>query len=254
MADARMRALTRRAEQGDPGARRQLLAERLRAGQVTEGRLRLAAFLGDAAAADAAGARVGAEDLAAWFAAITAWEPGACARAALAAAALVEPVWAVAGGGPAVERTLEALREWTERPCPAHADAVAVARLDLRAAGIGGAHPRLAAHAGRAAHCADLAAQLADPDVTGAALAAPTHEALSRAAQVPPEVIDAAAAWRSCPCDAHRRAVLQACPAPGGDTLGDYLLRLRGAGSARVRQAVREAVVPWALGLEAVPA
>lgn len=248
-----MRALARSAEQGDPGARRLLLLERLRAGQVTEGRLRLAAFLGDAAAADATGAGVGSEDLAAWFAAITAWEPAACARAALAAAALIEPVWAAAGGGPAVERVLEALRAWTACPCQAHADAAALARADLRAAGIGGAHPRLAAHAGRAAHCADLAAQLVDR--TGAhAIAACTHEALSRAAQVPPEVIDAALAWRACPCEAHRRAVVQACPSPGGDTLGDYLLRLRGAGSARVRAAVREAVVPWALGLEAIPA
>lgn len=251
MTDARMRALARSAEQGDPGARRQLLLERLRAGQVTEDRLRLAAFLGDPAAADAAGAATGGEDLAGWFAAITAWEPAACARAALAAAALVEPVWAAAGGGPAVTRALEALRAWTDCPCPAHADAVAAARMDLRTAGIGGAHPRLAAHAGRAAHCADLAAQLSEP---GATLAAPTHEALSRAAQVPPDVIDAAVAWRACPCEAHRREVVTACPAPGGDTLGDYLLRLRGGGSARVRAAVRDAVVPWALGLDPVPA
>lgn len=49
--DARLRELERRAAQGEPGAREQLLRERLRAGALSRAQLRLAAAADDAAAA-----------------------------------------------------------------------------------------------------------------------------------------------------------------------------------------------------------
>jgi len=92
MADEDLRRLEQRAAL-DPAARARLLRERVRAGVLTERQLRLAATLGDAAAAEACGrpALPPPEDdraLLAWLVRVEAFGPAACARVLLAASAV----------------------------------------------------------------------------------------------------------------------------------------------------------------------
>jgi hypothetical protein len=130
--DDRLRRLTREVATGDAGARARLLAERLRAGDLGEDRLRLAAHLGDPAAA----AALGRELLLPPTITITRWVRGlaepsrggawpvwareAYVRAAAAAGRIVLP-----GLDPALaERgraAVDALDAWVRCPCDEHA-------------------------------------------------------------------------------------------------------------------------------------
>jgi hypothetical protein len=114
MSDARRRALERDASHGDPDAAAALLAERLRAGEVTRERVALAALLGDPAARAVVGAAAVADD--AFFAALASAGDDACLRAVLAAVRLAfDPVLAVAAGP-----------DWIAGACrPGHAGAIA---------------------------------------------------------------------------------------------------------------------------------
>lgn len=76
MTDQRLRDLERDAAHGDLQARARLLLERVRVGELTEDKLRLAAHLGDEAACAALG--TGGQRLvmnADWFRGLTPWSP-----------------------------------------------------------------------------------------------------------------------------------------------------------------------------------
>lgn len=236
-----MRARSREAEQGDPAARRALLRERLRAGQVGDAQLRLAAFLGDAAAADVIEAPPATSDLSGWLEPMRGWDLPTCARAAHAAAALLLPIWEACGGGASVVRTLEDLSRWVRCPCRKHQDDVGASLDVLRSASITAGGPGVAVNAGRAADCALRAAVLSQwspGDWHGSA----AREVLLRAAQVPADVIEAGSAWAECPCDDHARTLLAVLRAVPVATEG------RWPGEDQVRRAVRDALVPWLLG------
>lgn len=90
VSDARRRRLEREVARGETTARAALLGERARAGELSRERLLLAAHLGDADAAHAAGvADVPAGD--AWFSVLGAFSDEVALRAVLAVARLAQP-------------------------------------------------------------------------------------------------------------------------------------------------------------------
>jgi hypothetical protein len=231
MADQDLRRAERDAAQGDVEARARLLAARLRQGEADADRLRLAALLGDEAAA----AAVETEgDL---YEALLACGKQAAVRLALASARLVLPLWfrlhpELEAEGPDPLRWLDAAAEFARCPCEEHATADAIfhsARppnlytenppIDERPLG-----PSLEYAADAAAQAAFLAAVSASPRAPeGVKTGLPVGKI--------------AAHYASSALKLSRRAAQEA---------------LGGAGEARARGLLREAarieVVPWLLG------
>ncbi|MCO5170393.1 MAG: hypothetical protein M9894_28995 [Planctomycetes bacterium] len=210
MTDERLRHL-RRAAADDPAARAALLCARLRAGDLPEDRLRLAAHLGDPAALEVLGAAPPTPSLGRWVHGLApwsqedgwpAWAAEAYARAAAAAAAaVVTPCLARdPDQAQAAARALAAMDAWLACPCDAHARAVVAAGAPFQPARAGPA----ALFAGRVRRLAEgaLARMCGVPLVEGPARATATEVATTAA--------------RATSADA-------------------------------VRERVREALVPWAL-------
>lgn len=128
MTDRKLRRSEREALSGDAAAQVRVLVARLRAGETTRARLRVAAALGDAAAAAAVG---GSGDL---YAALRAADAASVLRLALAAAGEVLPLWLRLHpereeGVVDPAATLEALRAAVRCPCAEHTRAVPTLRL-----------------------------------------------------------------------------------------------------------------------------
>lgn len=199
MTDLALRELERRwRASGTDDDRTLWLVARVRAGDLTLDRVRLAAHAGDASARAAADAPAPPRGLSDWVAGFERWGAEATARVALAAARSALPQL-VRGSNPNPElpRLLAA------------AEAAVLA-------GPSAAHPaRLRLHIGRAEHFAT--------DDAGVS------------------VVEAAQA-------AHLRAIAAEADVVGPWTLLALQHAQRAAGAAIVRDAVRAAVAPWALG------
>jgi hypothetical protein len=131
VADDRLRDLERRAQAGDLEAQARLLRERLRAGDLTQGRLELAAYLGHEPARVALGPTAPDEpaDLNALAGGLQKWGPPAVLRAVAAATrSFVDQ----ANDTPrtressirAALASLDALDRWVECPCAEHQQAL----------------------------------------------------------------------------------------------------------------------------------
>ncbi|MCO5169417.1 MAG: hypothetical protein M9894_23990 [Planctomycetes bacterium] len=127
MADTTRRDLERRARQGDPTAAARALSARVRAGALTDERLRLAALVGDAAARLALGPAAPAEpaDADGLAAALQGFGVEAVVRATVAATRAVTAVadpragWDLARA----RRAMDAAEAWLACPCDAHVEA-----------------------------------------------------------------------------------------------------------------------------------
>lgn len=134
MADLRLRALERDAARGDEVAAARVLSERLRRGDLTAERLRLAGYLGDSTARLALGpvARV-EQDVSAWTRGFDAWGAEVALRGVLALARAALPRCEARLTAPEVARAaLATVEDLLEAPSPeALADArAAIAALD----------------------------------------------------------------------------------------------------------------------------
>jgi hypothetical protein len=122
--DERLRKLEREAAQGDASATARLLVERVRLGELSDERLRLAAYLGHPTAREAVGDALPApEDALEWVRALDGHGREACVRAALTAARHSLPV----SGHPVsadVEAALDATAAWLACPCEEHSGMV----------------------------------------------------------------------------------------------------------------------------------
>lgn len=133
MTDARLRSLARDAAQGDPHAHTRLLLERVRVGDLSEERLRLAAYLGDEAASAVVGPDVpsfGGLDAANAVLGLKSYGPAVFVRAAIAAASLLEPI---------PTEVVDSLQAWLACPCDDHGRGV---RGSARRAELGEWDPR----------------------------------------------------------------------------------------------------------------
>lgn len=123
MGDRSRRALRHAAEAGDLESRARLLVERLRAGELNEPALQLAAALGDAGAALALGveAATPTDDLRELLEVLDAiGKAKFMVRAAVAAAERVLPNWVAVSPDPTPRWALEAAWAWYRCPCPQH--------------------------------------------------------------------------------------------------------------------------------------
>lgn len=132
MSDAVLRDLERRWRQtrsvDDEAA---YLLRRVRAGELCQQRLELAAYCGHPAFAPAAA--VGPDVAEAFLVGLAPWGREACVRAGVAAfRAAFEPD----GASKPAERCLAALSDWVGCPCDAHVRAVQAAHADLRGSGV----------------------------------------------------------------------------------------------------------------------
>lgn len=122
MSDARRRRLEREVARGETTARAALLGERARAGDLTRERLVLAAHLGDADAAHAAGvSAVPTGD--SWFSVLGAFSDEVALRAVLAVARLAQPFRrTLERPGARADAALAPGHAWAAALCaPAHA-------------------------------------------------------------------------------------------------------------------------------------
>ncbi len=123
--DERLRKLEREANQGDAGATVRLLVERVRLGQVSDGRLRLAAYLGEPTARELLGdretsaAKNAPADALEWVRALETHGREACVRAALTAARRNVPASAHPVSAD-VATALDATASWLVCPCESH--------------------------------------------------------------------------------------------------------------------------------------
>lgn len=188
MGDRSRRALRHAAEAGDLESQARLLVERLRAGELTEAALRLAAALGDAGAGLALGVEAAAptDDLRDLLEVLDAiGKAKFLVRAAAAAAERVAPQWAAVSADPTPRWALEAAWAWYRCPCPQHraaareaGDRAEEATLDLPPGT--NADPFASACAAASAKAAAEAARVpSDPVPISAALAALEHAASS---------------------------------------------------------------------------
>lgn len=213
MSDERRRRLEREAAAGDLAAASALLAERLRAGDLPEDRLRLAAHLGDPAAAQA----LGREPLAPptitvsrWVRGLSerregAWAPWAREAFARAAAAAARNTLGCFrdDARAAAARGVEALEAWIACPCDEHA---------------------------RAAAAAGSRVVLAPPGPAG---------------------LFAARGLRFAGPAVYRATTVPLSAVPANATAGEVAMdAARATSPEAVRAAVRDALVPWALGME----
>lgn len=134
MADQRLRALEREAARGDEVAAARLLSERLRRGDLTAERLRLAGYLGDSTARLALGPDVHEDqDVSAWTRGFDAWGAEVALRGVLALARAALPRCEARLTAPEVARaalaTAEALLDAPSAEALAEARA-AIAALD----------------------------------------------------------------------------------------------------------------------------
>lgn len=133
MTDARLRALSRDAVQGDPTAFARLLVERVRAGELSAERLRLAAWLGDARALAAVGpgvVRPQSDELLAWLHELTVFGPKEAVIRAFACVGL--SAYGEAGEDPEVATAVSVFRRWMERPVADVVMAQEVGRMAAR--------------------------------------------------------------------------------------------------------------------------
>lgn len=242
MTDRRLRELERRLAEGDAAAEAPLLAERLRAGTLAPERLRLAAYLAHAPARDAladAAPRL-REDLEGWIRGLAEWGPQAWVRAAVAAARRVLSLYEERFEAPGSfdlrpREAIEAAELWLRQPSPdtllsARAHAAAVMEVSHPAAFAEG--PRV--HAGvfresRAAVQAALSATDEPRGVTHAVLAGVAARERLGLAELP----DDSPMW---------------VRAANVGRLGELPELSTRAAVAGVREAVREELLPWALG------
>jgi hypothetical protein len=219
VSDARLRQLQRDAATGDLAARARLLTERVRIGDLAPDRLQLAAYLGDEAAEEALGQRPHVPPtitVGRWVRGLArptvgeGWPEWAAQAYALAAAAAARSVLpCFAGRDPvAATRAVEALDAWIACPCDEHGRASAAAASHVPQPPPGPA----GLFASRGVRFAGLAVLRAAAIPLGRA-------GLPRGA-TPPETIAA-------------------------DTAADAA---RATSPEAVRVAIREALVPWALG------
>lgn len=118
MTDRQLRQLEREAASGDVEAKAKLLLGRVRIGDLTEERLRLAAHLGDEASWDALAGNVsGAEDLEEWVWALHEFGAIPLVRGLLAAARQARPPWYLKENP-----RIAAVESWAVCPCENHAD------------------------------------------------------------------------------------------------------------------------------------
>jgi hypothetical protein len=122
VADERLRTLERAAASGDEAAKAALLVERARLGRVPEGRLAVAALLGEPAARTALGPRapVASKDVARFVRAVCKQDPQAADRVVLAVAELdlgARAEWPALADWSVVAAA--AARAWVERPSAA---------------------------------------------------------------------------------------------------------------------------------------
>lgn len=119
--DDRLRSLERAAERGGPAAGAALLSARLRAGLVSEERLRLAAYLGDAGAALLVGPPPppGIFGLGSRVRGLAPWGRPVWVRAGLALARC-----ALEGTRAEEPRVVRLTAEWSACPCEAHREAL----------------------------------------------------------------------------------------------------------------------------------
>lgn len=161
MADDGLRALERRfASSGALEDEVRWLVGRLRAGQLTQERLRLASFCGHLAASRALGAKEPApRDMVAWADALLArWGKESRVRAAVAVARAVLPRWEARCGDDATpRRAIEAAEVWLACPCEKHARIADRAGEPAYAAGE--AHPARTKATIMTAHTASAAAR-----------------------------------------------------------------------------------------------
>jgi hypothetical protein len=116
--DQRLRDLERDAAHGDLQARARLLLERVRVGDLTEERLRLAAYLGDEAARIAiggAGSDV-PDNLLDWLAGLRRWGRRPMAYAAFELLRAVLPILEAESGSRQFRPIVEAAEAWTRSP------------------------------------------------------------------------------------------------------------------------------------------
>lgn len=196
MTDARLRELERRwRESGAERDHARFLVERLRTGELSLDRARLAAHLGDAAARAALGLAREPHDLAgqrAWAAALSDWGREVPGRAGVAAARLVLPVFDRGlNPDPRPRRALRAAEQFLVCPCDRHE--------------------------GRALLAGDLVEAAAHDDA-------------------------GTAVWEAV------RAVVGPADGVAGALEAVVVAAGRVTGVLAVRAAIRDALVPWALG------
>lgn len=136
MGDLRLRGLERRwRKTADPRDEATYLAERVRVGDLSPARLRLAAYAGGAGAALALGSQgpTAPEGLTAWVDGLVAWGKEALLRAGIAATWAVLPAWeALYPEDPSPRAVLLACCAWVLCPCERHRLAVTSARRAVR--------------------------------------------------------------------------------------------------------------------------
>lgn len=134
MTDGRLRAASRAVAQGEPFARARLLLESVRAGQLTEGQLRVAAWLGDADAVAVGGGLVKGQpdQLLPWLLELAGFGTREPVVRALASVGLARAD--NARRGPEMEVAVGVIRRWLEQPFVDHSLCDAAARLAARAA------------------------------------------------------------------------------------------------------------------------
>lgn len=228
MSDQRLRELERRVAEGDGAAEAPLLAERVRAGTLAPDRLRLAAYLGHPPAREALGdeAPVLREDPDSWIRGLADWGPQAWVRAAIAAARLT---------GRPNQEVLDAAEAWLRQPTARMEEE---ARLWAEQENLEFVHeenpeaPQLEAIRFRESRACVQAALSATDDLRGvthavlAGVAARERLSLEVLAPNSPMWIRAAEVGR----------------------LGELPELTTKEAVQRVRAAVREALLPWALG------
>lgn len=146
MTDARLRATSRAAAQGDPAARAALLLERVRAGELGRERLQLAAWLGDDLAREVVGpdlVRPQPDELLPWLLCLL--EIGSREAVVRAFATVGTSQIAKYPISPTLAKAVSLVRLWIEQPVGDATLAAAAARLASRAGrrSRGGASPAL---------------------------------------------------------------------------------------------------------------
>jgi hypothetical protein len=273
--DDRRRQAEREAAR-DPAAASRLLLERVRSGELDEERLRLAAWLGDPAAA--AACRVDPpDDLAGWVVAVADWGQQAFVRLQVAALRAACRVHADVTSRAAAEVLVDALDAWTQDPSPQTRGPVLTLMETQLAPNVG---QTLAQRRNPSDWVIVGAAQVASRSVGQSWVACAVVPTLL-AADTDPARLEgitghfadqgAIVTWR--PTGERLELVVHDCgrigssgitkammPLVDGDPL-ELMARLRPvreraspmvyaarvAGDAEVRQAIREALVPWAL-------
>lgn len=212
------------------------LRERLRAGEISADRVRLAAHLGDAASATVLGDAPETDDPVAWADRTSVWGRDACIRFALALARSTMPATEAA------RRALDAAEEWLRCPCEPHRAGVKALALGQESAVVRAALGWAEVTTARLIADQEKAATRARELVRLGAKAAGRDRDEAReelAANRARELVEQASEWLAEPA---RAAAVQAVTVALAPPTRVDLLQLR--------EAVRRELVPWALRLD----